>query len=128
MDPQFSEYGHKELRQPIYNEEDFSIDHIEELARIQVENFQSPEFVYLSTNLYKKLASMLMALQRYTAANPSNTGMNVMSIHTSAGLLTIKCIPNLENFCHVGSETSFEQIEWVRVAAEFEKAFLGEES
>lgn len=124
----FSEYGYKEPRQPLYNEEDFSIQHIEEQARIQLENFKNPEFVYLSTNLYKKLASMLMALQRYTAANPSNTGMNLMSIHTSAGLLVIKCVPNLENFCHVGSETSFEHIEWIRVGMEFEKAFLGEES
>jgi len=128
VDQWFSEYGYKEPRQPLYNEEDFSIEHIEEQARIQLENFKNPEFVYLSTNLYKKLASTLMALQRYTVVNPLSSGANVLSIMTSAGQLTIKPVPNLENFCYVGEETSIEQIEWIRVGLEFEKAFLGEES
>lgn len=123
----FSEYGYKEPRQPLYNEEDFSIEHIEEQARIQLENFKNPEFVYLSVNLYKKLASSLMALQRYTI-NPLSSGANVLSIMTSAGQLIIKHVPNLDNFCYVGEETSIEQIEWIRIGMEFEKAFLGEES
>ena len=128
MDPQFSEYGYKEPRQPIYNEEDFSIEHIEEQARIQLENFKDPQYVYLSTNLYKKIMCTLAAQQRYTVVNPLNSGVNILSIMTSAGQLTIKQVPNLENFCHVGDETSLEQIEWIRVGAEFEKVFLGEES
>ena len=128
MDPQFSKYGIQEPRQPIYNEEDFSIEHIEEQARIQLENFKNPEFVYLSTNLYAKIMSTLAAQQRYTVVNPLSSGANVLSIMTSAGQLTIKPVPNLENFCHVGDETSLEQIEWIRVGAEFEKVFLGEES
>lgn len=131
MELMFSEYGHKEPRQPLYNEEDFSIEHIEEQARIQLENFKNPEFVYLSDNLYKKLVSTLMALQRYTIVNPlnsGNSGANVLSIMTSAGQLIIKRVSNLENFCYVGEETSLEQIEWIRVGVEFEKAFLGEES
>ena len=126
MDPQFSEYGIQEPRQPIYNEEDFSIEHIEEQARIQLENFKNPEFVYLSTNLYAKIMSTLAAQQRYTVVNPLSSEANVLSIMTSAGNLRIVQVLDLENFCYVGEETSFEQIEWIRVDMEFEKLFLGE--
>ena len=128
MDPQFSEYGIQEPRQPIYNEEDFSIEHIEEQARIQLENFKSPEFVYLSINLYKKLLYLLSGQQKYVVPPNLNSGTSIMSIYTSAGKLVIKPVLNLENFCYVGDETSLEQIEWIRVGMEFEKAFLGEES
>jgi hypothetical protein len=117
----------KQPRQPIYNEEDFSIEHIEKQALIQLENFKNPEFVYLSINLYERLFDELVTQQRYTA-NPWNSGIHFLSVMTSAGQLTIKPVHNLENFCYVGEETSLEQIEWIRVGMEFEKAFLGEES
>ena len=125
MDPMFSEYGYKEPRQPLYNEEDFSIEHIEEQARIQLENFKNPEFVYLSHNLYKKIMLELFSQQRYMSSSDLSSGID---IYTSAGHLRIKSVPDLENFCHVGEETSIEQIEWIRVGLEFEKVFLGEES
>ena len=128
MDPMFNEYGYKEPRQPLYNEEDFSIEHIEEQARIQLENFKNPEFVYLSENLYKKILCELLSHQRFMAPDSFLSVSQVMAINTSAGQLTIKPVPNLENFCYVGDETSLEQIEWIRVGLEFEKIFLGEGS
>jgi hypothetical protein len=127
VDPLVSEYGIQELRQPIYLEEDFSIQHIEKQALIQLENFKSPEFVYLSTNLYRKLVATLEAQVRYTIVNPLSSGVHILSVMTSAGQLIIKQVPHLENFCWVGDETSLEQIEWIRVGMEFEKAFLGVE-
>jgi hypothetical protein len=129
MDPMFNEYGYKESpKQPLYNEEDFSINTIEELVLMDIKNFQIPEFVYLSTNLYKIIQSELLAKVSYSSSYKDTAGLAFMSIYTSAGPLSIKHVPQLENFCYVGIETSFEQIEWVRIQAEFEKIFLGEES
>lgn len=128
MDQMFSEYGYKEPRLPLYSEEDFSIEHIEEQSRIQLENFKNPEFVYLSDNLYKKIVHDLLSRQRFSFASDSlNSGYQVMTINTSAGPLKVKSVSNLENFCYVGEETSLEQIEWIRVGLEFEKIFLGAE-
>ena len=129
MDPMFSEYGYKEpSKQPLYSEEDFSINTIDKLALIEMENFKTPEFVYLSTNLYKKIQFELNAKMSYSSSYKDVTSLAFMSIYTSAGPLSIKHVPRLENFCYVGTETSFEQIEWVRIQVEFEKIFLGEES
>ena len=122
-----NEYEIKAPRQPICYEDNISIEYIEKLALIQLENFKSPEFVYLSTNLYKKLIFTLESQNSYNSPNAKGRGFQIFSIMTSAGELTIKELSSIEDFCYVGSETSFEQIEWVRVGMEFEEAFLGVE-
>jgi hypothetical protein len=61
---------------------------------------------------------------RFTANVGQSLGPMIMQIMTSAGPLQVKRAPMLTEFCHVGDETSFEHLEWVRVGKIFEEEIL----
>ena len=130
MDPMFSEYGAQQSYGPICCEENFSIEYIHKLAAMEIDRWKKPEFVYLSDNLYQKLMYQLNSNRQFAALTslPLHLGTNQLLIRTHCGDLQVKRVPHLENFCYVGCESNYEQIEWVRINAEFEKIFLGEES
>ena len=115
-------------RQPSCLLEDFSIEKIEHLTLIELENFKTPEFVYLSLDLYAKLRKIAAASIMYKSnySDIPDTLHGITSINTSAGPLRVTVINHLTNFLHVGSETSFEHIEWIRISREFEDQVLGE--
>jgi hypothetical protein len=112
------------LIQPYCDVENFSIEYIENIARMQLENYKSPTTVFLSYNLIAELKKTLCAQMRY--ANEGNfNNASIGAIYTSAGQLKIILAPNSENFCHIGDEESYEQIEWIRIHREFEEIVLG---
>lgn len=130
MDQMFSAYGEvTPTDQPYCELKDISLEYIEQLARTQLENFREPEFIYLSTDLYCELMKMLGTGLRYSSAPQTQNTQppTLMKIMTSAGSLEVKKVIGIENFCHVGSETSFQQLEWIKVSKAFEEVFFGEE-
>lgn len=102
------------------------MDWIERRALDCLENFIDPESVYMSNDVYADFMKQMAAVSQFRQSHAS-TGINILRIITSAGELTIKRVPLLSNFCYVGTETSFQRLEWEKVNQEFEKAFFGEE-
>lgn len=103
-----------------------SIDYIDELAMDRMENFQDSTTVYLSHDVYARLHKEFIRWQRYASGNDMNQPMTISSIVTSTGQLNVKRIPHLSNFCYVGTEASFQRLEWAQIDEQFEKIFFGE--
>lgn len=124
-DLMFAEYGTISQIGTWCTEKEISMDYIEQLSLQALENFQDPDTCYLSTDLYGELMKSFAANYRYSGS--SINGAIVAKVITSAGELRIKQVPGLTNFCFVGSETSFQRLEWEKISQEFEKALFGEE-
>lgn len=124
----FSGYGETPQTESQYcTEDDISMEHIERLANQRAENFLESDTVFLSIELYEKLKKDWAAKARYCNGGiGSYTGPVRLQVNLSVGVLAIKAVPKLYNFCYVGTETSFKRLEWIHIDEEFEKVFFGE--
>lgn len=128
MDQMFSAYGEITPSDEPYCES-ISLEHIEKLAVDRLENFKESDYVYLSNDLYADLMKQFGQTTRFSGPNGSYPqGNNLVRITTSAGPLEIKRVAGLTNFCHVGTATTFEHLEWIKVGIAFEEVFFGEEA
>ena len=80
--------------------EDFSVSEIYERTNKEVENFKTPDSVYISLDLYSILLKQLAGSMQYSATN-SSASLHINEITTSYGTLTIHKLPTLRQFCKV---------------------------
>jgi hypothetical protein len=98
---------------------------IERRAAQCVENFQDVDSVYMSQDIYTQFLKSMESNRLYTAnGQPASVGLNVVSIYTSAGLLLVKPIPLMSNFCHVGTHTTYDDLVRIQVDQMFEEIVL----
>ena len=64
---------------------------------------------------------------RYGGITANGGITNNLELWTSVGRLKVKVAPSLMNFCHVGTESSYKNLEWEKISQEFEKVFLDED-
>ena len=98
------------------------IEWIDRRAIELVENFQDADTVYMSLDVYKQFMDTMQANLR--GVQPPVTGFNVVQIMTTIGMLTVKPVPYFSNFCHVGTQMTYEELEWAKVNQEFEDAVM----
>jgi|ERR1035437_3190222 hypothetical protein len=126
MSNQFQGYGESsEPMSPWCSLEDFSIEHIEELAAQAMENFKDCDTVYLSHDLYHKLQHDLYAKMCYPPL-PIN-GNQVIAVVTCIGVLVVKQVPTFSNFCYTGTLADYEKLMWINIDKDFEEIILSEE-
>ena len=106
--------------------EEISLSEIEQRASICSENFQCPDKVYLSNDLY---ADLLKQMAHSYGAHGYKAGMHIMTINTCVGLLKVIQVPGLHNFCLVGTEDDYNLVERTRIDKAFEEiVFDGEDN
>lgn len=104
---------------------EISPEWIEERISDGIMNLEQLDTIYMSQDVYAEFQKQQAGMARYSGVLPH--GVPIAGVVTSAGSLRIKQVPHLSNFCHVGTQTSFEQLEWIKIGQEFEKVFFGDE-
>jgi len=106
--------------------EEISITEIEYRAVRLMEDFKSPDKVYLSNDLYTDL---LKQMAHTHTATGYKAGMHIMKIMTSAGSLDVVQVPGMINFCLVGTEDDYNLVEKAKIDKAFEEiVFDGEDN
>ncbi len=106
---------------------EISIEHISNLACSAVENFIDADTAYISPDLFSELEKEFAEAAKHVAGrNYFSSGINGLSIMTLVGPINIKVVSGLMNFCHVGNESTYNRLEWIKIGEAFEKEILGE--
>lgn len=98
-----------------------SVEYIENLVLHEMQQSRYPDKCYISYDL-------LAELTKHYISGGAPVGGTVSKLMSSAGPIDFQPVPNITNFCHVGNESSFERLEWVRVGRIFEEEVLNDES
>lgn len=102
---------------------EISISYINDKAIKVAEYRHELDSVYLSADLYAELHSQFgnMGVRGHIGG-----GRQTLSIVTAVGQLSVKLVPHHTNFCHIGSQQSFDGSEWKYISEEFEKIVFGD--
>jgi hypothetical protein len=98
--------------------------YIEKQSLNALEAFKNPDTVFMSPDVYSSFLHKTLATTRFYDRTNSTAGLNIDTFVTSAGILKLQPVPNLENFCLVGTQRDFENVEWMKIDKEFEEIFL----
>ena len=102
-----------------------SMDWIESRIVHLLENFIVVDTVYMSEDVYAQFMKSMLSMQRHTAGSvANNVGSQVVSVVTSGGNITIKMVPGFTDFCHIGTNATYNDLVRVQVDEAFEKIFL----
>lgn len=101
---------------------DFAIcmDWIERRANHLVENFKDVDSVYMSEDIYDQFVKTMAA---NSSCAPGST-FTITGLVTSAGHLKVKRVPGLQNFCYVGTNSSYDELVRIKVDQIFEDTIL----
>jgi len=107
----------------------FDTDLIQDLAVQALEQFKSPDTIFLSPNVWAIYNKIFLSSMRYTAAgmiaNTTSISPNIMQFNTSAGTLRFKVMPDWpEDIIHVGTESDVVSVYkkiFDKVTKEFEE-------
>lgn len=112
------------------HDQTLTIDHhffewVNHKANERIENFQNVDTVYMSIDFYAAFVKYMANTRVYDAFSGQTPLSNACCvINTDAGALNVKMVPHLSSFCHVGTATTFEQLELEWVGKEFEEIVL----
>ncbi len=127
IDPKmFEEFGDVHEIGEFCTPEEMTMEYVEYLCAIAVENNITPTTLYLSMDLYKELSNKLNSMSRMP--NPFPGGMTKIQIWTSAGQLDVEHLPHLANFAFLGTKESLEKQIWDKVGQRFEEIFLQDDT
>lgn len=101
------------------------LDWIERRAAECVENSIDIDTIYMSNDVYIQFMKQILAQTRFHSPGTYHAGYMINSVNTCAGNLIIKSVPQLCNFCYIGSEASYKRLEWEKISQEFEKIVFG---
>jgi hypothetical protein len=107
--------------------EEISLEEINNRTYRLLEEFKSPDKVFLSLDLY---ADLLKSVNIHTYDILCSEGPNtLLTINTAAGTLSVVRVPFLCNFCLVGTEDDYNLVERAKIDQAFEEiVFDGEDN
>lgn len=101
-----------------------SMQYIEDKAVQCVENFQEVDTLYVSEDVYRHLMLEFASMMRMNGPVDPTMGLNIAIIQTTAGPLTIKRVPMLDNFCFVGTNETYDSLIRAQVDQAFEDTVM----
>jgi hypothetical protein len=101
-----------------------SMDWIEARTIEFLENFIVVDTVYMSEDVYTQFMQSLGSRQVYKAVQVPIPGPHVTSVMTSGGSMTIKMVPGFTDFCHIGTNATYNDLVRVQIDEAFEKTVL----
>jgi len=101
-----------------------SMDWIEARVVHLLENFISADTVYMSEDVYTQFMQSLGSRQVYQALQMPIPGLHITNVVTSGGNLTIKMMPGFTDFCHIGSNATYNDLVRIQIDEAFEKTVL----
>lgn len=121
-------YGNEPLKAADFNwycpHNGVSMEWIEERANYLLENFQDADSVYMSEDIHTQFMQSMVTKTRHTIGGMPGSAPLITQVMTSGGPLTVKMVPGLSNFCHIGTNASYSDLIRIQVDEEFEKVFL----
>ena len=105
---------------------DFAIcmDWIDRRANHLVENFKEVDSVYMSEDIYLQFIKTMAGNTRHFWDPSTSSEFTVTNIITSAGQLQVKRVPGLQNFCYVGTHSTYDQLVRIKVDQIFEDTVM----
>jgi hypothetical protein len=103
---------------------EISVEHINHLACEAAENYVDVDTAYLSSDLFSELLKEMANVAKFAGFSVANTGYNSVSIMTVVGPIQVKAVSGLMNFCHVGNESTYNRLEWIKIDRIFEEEIL----
>lgn len=127
MQNEFAGYGNQEpvdineWRSP---KNGVSMDWIEARVMHLLENFILVDTIYMSEDVHIEFMKSMFVMQRHSVGNTAPSYPQLASIVTSGGSLTIKMVPGFTDFCHIGTNATYNDLVRVQVDEAFENIFL----
>ena len=104
-----------------------SMEWIERRAAELIENFQDVDSVYMSEDIYHEFELQMKVKMRHSSSLPPSlppSGPVTFNIATTYGTLLVRQISFFTNFCHVGTETTYDHLTRIKIDQEFEEIVL----
>lgn len=98
------------------------MDWIDRRAVELIENFQPVDTVYMSNDIYTQFLKTMA--QNMRGPHVPNMGLEIVQIITTAGTLTVKRVPYFTNFCYVGTDMTYAQLEQAKLDQDFEDTVM----
>lgn len=100
---------------------------IERRALYLVENFQQVDTVYMSLDIYAQYMKQSQKSARIIPTSSMGV-LEITHIATSVATLEIVKVSHFCNFCHVGTKSTYRQLEQHKIDQDFEKIVLGRDT
>jgi hypothetical protein len=110
------------------NPVDVDIAYVQQLACERTLNGATVECCFMSIDVYASFIARVHAGYghgRYDSLDYSALGVHHIYIWTMIGRLSVIPVSGFTNFCHVGTQASFDAKEWQKVGTVFEEVVLG---